>query len=284
MFGPWAIFLGISATFVFVFFSFWSSLSARATKKVDISASRLDRAGIIAKPQEIVLSVLGFSSVFWILLMLVARPPLLAAVLALPVIVAVSTAGFYAWVQFKIAKRLETFGQQLELALRLIAGGVRVGLGLRQSLTLVIEELPNPARHEYMRVVGQTNIGVSILDALDDLASRMPSHEALMMARVIRVQSQTGGDLGKVLDHLADTIKDRRRIHRKIGSLTAEARVSALVLLLIPPVLGTLIGLIQPSMGHAVLFTGPGHLVIIILAVLELVGYLWLKQIMKMDI
>ena len=113
--------------------------------------------------------------------------------------------------EVRIARRLDAFITQLELALRLIAGGLRVGLGLRQALTIVIEELPDPARYEFLRVIGQTNIGVSILDAMDDLAERMPSNETLMMARVIRMQSQTGGDLARVLEQLAERSKTAAR-------------------------------------------------------------------------
>ena len=157
-----------------------------------------------------------------------------------------------------IARRLEQFITQLELALRLIASGIRVGLALRQALTMVTEELADPARHEFLRVIGQTNIGVSVLDALDDLAVRMPTNETLMMARVIRIQSQSGGDLAKVLDQLAATIKDRRQVHRKIGALTAEGRMSALVLMIIPLALGAFILTTQPTMAHALLYTGHG--------------------------
>lgn len=283
-FAPFAIFLGISATFFLIFLSFWSSVNARATKKAQSLHEQLDRAGIKMKPEEIVLGVLAVAALLWIATSLVLRPSILIGSLLLPAFIAVTAAIFYASVRFRIKRRNDAFVQQLELALRLIASGVRVGLGLRQAFTLVIDELPDPARHEFMRVIGQTNIGVSILDAVDDLADRMPSNDTLMMARVIRVQSQTGGDLGKVLEHLAGTIKDRRRIHRKIGSLTAEGRMSCLVLMLIPPFLGLFISISQPAMGHALVFTGIGHMVIFTLAVLEFGGFIWLRQTLKVDV
>ncbi|MGZ6128872.1 MAG: type II secretion system F family protein [Vulcanimicrobiaceae bacterium] len=281
---PFAIFLGISATFVLVFFSFWSSLNTRATQRARGLHHHLDRADITMKAEEIVLSVVGIAALLWTSTMLALRPTLPVGLLLIPAFIAATAGLFYAWIQFRIKRRIEAFVQQLELALRLIASGVRVGLGLRQAFTLVIEELPDPAKREFMRVIGQTNIGVSILDAVDDLAERMPSNETLMMARVIRVQSQTGGDLGKVLEHLAGTIKDRRRIHRKIGSLTAEGRMSCLVLMLIPPLLGAFICISQPPMGHALLFTRIGHTVLFILAILELGGFIWLQRILKVDV
>jgi tight adherence protein B len=184
----------------------------------------------------------------------------------------------------KLRKRLDAFVQQLELSLRLISSGVRIGLGLRQALTIVIEEMPDPARYEYMRIVGQTNIGGSVYDALDGLAKRMPGNETLMMARAIRIQSQTGGDLSKILEHLANTIKDRRRIQRKIKALTAEGRASAAILSALPPFLAGFIALTEPSMGGALFFTVPGHVALILVAVLEGLGIYTLLKILKLDV
>ncbi len=157
-------------------------------------------------------------------------------------------------------QRLEAFVSQLEVALHLMAGGIRVGLSMRQALASVIDELPNPARYEFRRVIGQTNIGVSMLDAMDDLARRMPNNETLMVARVFRVQSQTGGDLARILDQLAETIKGRRQVHRKIDTLTAEGKMSAWVLMSIPLGLGLFICTTQETMGHALLYTPIGHI------------------------
>jgi tight adherence protein B len=165
---------------------------------------------------------------------LLLKPPLLIVLLMVPVFGLAGAGLFHSWVQFKIKRRLSTFINQLELGMRLIAGGVRVGLGLRQALTMVTEELPDPSRHEFLRVIGQTNIGVSVLDALDDLAERMPANETLMMARVIRIQSQSGGDLARILEQLL----------------------------------------------HSLL----GHIVIAVVLGLEVVGYFWLKLLMRVNV
>lgn len=133
-------------------------------------------------------------------------------------------------------------------------------------------------------MIGQTNIGVSVLDAIDDLAERMPSNETLMMARVIRVQSQSGGDLARILEQLAGTIKSRRQVMRKISAITAEGRMSAFVLLAIPVALGLFMVTTQRDFGHALLYTFIGHLVILAIVILELIGYVWLKFILRVDV
>ena len=247
-------------------------------------ADTLDRAGIAAGPREIAIGVGIGAVVLWLMAVLVMRPAPIFAILFFPFCAALAAGGFWMYVKFQLRKRLDQFVQQLELALRLISSGVRIGLGLRQAMTIVIEEMPDPARHEYMRVIGQTNIGVTVYDALDNLAVRMPSNETLMMARAIRIQSQTGGDLGKILEHLANTIKDRRRIQRKIRALTAEGRASAAILSVLPPFLTGFIALTERDMGHALLFTNAGHISLLIVAVLETLGVLMLMKMLKVDV
>lgn len=254
--------------------------SARARQFAEL----LDRAGMRSKPQEIVLGIAAVSAVSWLLLAFVMRPPAVVAALLLVLCAGASAGGFWMLLRMKLAKRLNAFVQQLELALRLISSGVRIGLGLRQALTIVIEEMPDPAKYEYMRVVGQTNIGVSVYDALDALSKRMPCHETMMMARAIRIQSQTGGDLSKILEHLANTIKERRRIQRKISALTAEGRASAAILSALPPFLSVFISITEPAMGHALWFTFPGHIALGIVAVLEALGVFFLMKMLKVDV
>jgi Flp pilus assembly protein TadB len=282
-FAPFAIFVGVAATVIFAFYSFWGSVNVRATAKVRTFAFQLDRAGIRMSSQEIVLTIAGVLAIVWVSIVLIMHPSIVLALVLLPIVVAVGTLGFYFYLQYRIQKRLNTFIEQLEVAMRLIAGGIRVGVGLRQALSMVIEELPDPAKYEFRRVIGQTNIGISIYDAMDDLADRMPCNETLMIARVLRVQSQTGGDLAKILDQLAATIKDRRQVNRKIGTLTAEGKMSAWVLMLIPVGLGAFIVLTQPDMGHALLYTYIGHGVILAIAVMELLAFFWLKALLRVD-
>jgi tight adherence protein B len=281
---PVAIFIGIAATAALIFYSVWTSFSSGATEKVRGLRDRLEIAGIRGKPEEIVVYLLAIATLLWVGTVFLTRPSLVVAALLGPIYIGGVGGAFYWYIGFATRRRIDAFVQQLELALRLVSSGVRVGLGLRQAFNLVIEEMSDPARSEFARVIGQTNIGVSLLDALDDLAARMPSNETMMMARVIRVQSQTGGDLAKVLENLAATIKDRRRIQRKITALTAEGRMSALVLMLVPLGLGFLIGMEQPPMGSALLFSGIGHGVMLTIAVMEIFGFFWLRKILAVEV
>jgi Flp pilus assembly protein TadB len=281
---PGAILVGVIATVLAAFYAVWSTLNKRATARVASVSDRLQRAGITMKPQDIVLTISGAVVIVWISIVLTLHTGLIASIVMLPIIGAAGAGGFQFFVTFKINHRLNAFGAQLEPAMQLMAGGLRVGLALRQALAVVIEELPDPAREEFRRVVGQANLGMSVYDALDAMAVRMPSHEAKMIARVFRVQSETGGDLARILDQLAETIKSRRHVGRKVSALTAEGRMSAWVLMLIPIGLGLFIDITQPQMASALFFTMIGHIVIGIIVVLEFFAFIWLRNLLKVDV
>ncbi|HEX3550897.1 MAG TPA: type II secretion system F family protein [Candidatus Elarobacter sp.] len=186
-----------------------------------------------------------------------------------------------AWKTKRLTKK---FMPQLESALRMIAGSLRVGLSLRQALVVVAEELDDPAKTEFMRVVGRTNLGVSILDALDEMAQRLPSSELSMTVRAIRVQSQTGGDLADLLETVGDTIKARRTLARKVSALTSEGRMSAYVIIALPIGVGVFLAITQPHMGHALLFTTIGHLSLLAVVVLEAVASFVIARMLKVEL
>ncbi len=175
---PIAVFAGVTATVFFAFWSFWGSVNERANARVRGIADRLDRAGIKSGSQEIVLTVISGAAILWIVLLVVFHLPLLVSLILLPIIFLGARHGLLRLRELRgQAPAQGAFTSQLEPATRLLSGGLRVGLGLRQALAMVIEELPDPARYEFRRVIGQTNLGASVFDAFDDLADRMPSHE-----------------------------------------------------------------------------------------------------------
>ncbi len=188
------------------------------------------------------------------------------------------------WKNMQTARRTKKFMPQLESALRMIAGSLRVGLSLPQSLVVVAEELDDPAKTEFKRVVGRTNLGVSILDALDEMAERMPSSELSMTVRAIRVQSQTGGDLAELLEAVGDTIKARRTLARKVAALTAEGRMSAYVILALPIGVGIFLTISQPHMGHSLMFTLIGRLALATVAVLETLAWVVIAAMLKVQL
>jgi tight adherence protein B len=281
---PFAIFLGAAAAAALTFFAFWDTLHGVVLKEFKRFALVLDRAGLKRQPEEMVITWITITAAVWIVAVWFVRPSIVVGLLLLP-IAAAAAGGLYALgIQFKLRQRTEAFLNQFETTLRLMASGLRSGMGLQQTITLVTDEMKDPARYEFARVLGQANIGVSIHDALDDLAQRIQTNETLMMARVIRINAQTGGDLGRVIEQLANTIRERRRMRRKVSSLTAEGRAGALVLGALPIFLGGFILMTQTEMAHGLLYTPTGHNVLLIIAVLEILGIVTLARILKVNV
>jgi len=281
---PFVIGLGVFGLAAMVAYTVVGPLNARGVTFVKRFSSELDVAGIGLKPEELVLIVSGGGITLWVLSAILMRPSFLISALLLPVDIAIAAGFFYFYVGFRKRRRNEAFLSQLEVAMRLMASGLRIGLSLRLALSMVIEELHDPIRHEFQRVIGQTNIGITPYDALDDLAERMPSNETLMLAKVIRVQAQTGGNLSTILEHLSNTIKDRRRIARKITALTAEARAGALVLEALPVFVGGFVLLTQHDMASALLTTGLGHFVLLFVVFLESMAIFSLSRMVKVNV
>ena len=279
------ILLGIAGAVAITCFAFWNQVVELVAAHMEPSRALLQRAAIPMKAQELALTVIGSAVVLWALLLVVVKPAsLLIGALLLVVASLVSFVGARFYISSRIKKRLALFNNQLEIALRLISGALRVGLGLRQALLQVVTDMPEPSRIEFSRVLSQTQIGVSIYDALDQLAERMPSNEIAMMTRSIRVQSQTGGNLGKVLDNLAETIKQRRKLNRKIAALTSEARFTKYIITALPIGVGVFIMIFQPDMREGLLETLLGRICLGIVVGLLVTGWLLFDALSRLDI
>lgn len=266
------------------FLAYWHIISARLHRLVEPFQTGLQRAGIPIKSEALVFAMLGVAVIPWGAYMALTRPPIVQAAIMLAV---TSCSSFFAvrwWIQRRIARRLTEFDNQLEVVLRLIAGALKVGLGLRQALVNVASDMPDPSRVEFARVLSQTQIGVSIHDALDALAERMPSREMVMMVSAIRLQSQTGGNLSRVLENLAATIKERRRLRHKVRALTAEARASKYIISALPLLVGIFIMSTQPQMRIGLMTTWVGRTCLMMTAGLIALGWFIFEKISVLDV
>ncbi|GAC1577269.1 MAG: hypothetical protein NVS3B7_10520 [Candidatus Elarobacter sp.] len=281
---PYAIVLGVIGTIGLAVIAMWE----RVERSLETFAGRfgvdIELAAVGMSPQRIGAILALATVVLWLGAVVLLHPDIVRAVLFVPLAFGVTAFGFRTWVKRKVTKRLKAFNDQLELVLRLVASGLRVGLSLRQALVLVIEEAPEPSRAEFARVVARTNIGVGMDVALEDLARRLPSEELQMFVDAIDVQTKTGGNLAKILDHLAATIKARRHIQRKVRSLTGEAKMSGWVIGVLPIAVGLFISITQPSMREALLTTTIGHVSLLTFFTLEVVGSLSVRAMMKLEI
>jgi tight adherence protein B len=280
---PLVIIAGALGTIAFLVTSYWDVLFARIGLFGDGFRTDLELSGMHTEPRTYALIVIGIGAAAWTASILLLRPPLPLGVLLLAVFGAGTIFGAGWYLRRRRRGRIIKFQDQLEQALRTLAGGVRVGLGIRQAFVMTAEESRDPVKSEFTRVVGLSNVGVSILDAFDQMAARMTNPETKMLARILRVQSQTGGNLAGILTGLADTIRDRRRLMRRVSAITAQGRATGWLLGLLPIALGAFLVVAEPTLRTAMLFTPLGQLFLGIALLLDALSIFSIMKIVQID-
>jgi len=279
---PWAILLGAVAAVALLFASFSEQIFGRIAGLAPKFAVDLEAAGMRIDPKQFVFRLTGIAVALWVALIALMRPaPLIALLLGVACAGLTFFGGRFHLKRCK-TRRIAKFQDQLEGALRSLAGGIRVGLGIRQALVLTSDQSREPVKTEFMRVVGLSNLGWSILDAFDQMALRMTNTETGVLSRVIRVQAQTGGDLGSVLEGLAGTIRDRRRLRRRVKAITAQGRATAWLLGLLPLVIGAVIAT-QDELRDPMLHSLVGQILLAIALGLDALAIFCLVKITKID-
>ncbi|MGI9253251.1 MAG: type II secretion system F family protein, partial [Thermomicrobiales bacterium] len=134
----------------------------------------------------------------------------------------------------KASKRLAAFEAQLAEALDLLVGALRAGHGFLQAIESTAREMDDPLRTELGRVIEQVNVGGSLTDALNELTVRVPSYDVQLLASAIAVQRQSGGNLAEILENLAHTVRERRRVKGEVKALTSGPKLSGTILGLMP--------------------------------------------------
>lgn len=184
----------------------------------------------------------------------------------------------------RIAARRRAFEEQLPDVLNLIAGALRAGWGLQQSIDLVVEQMAPPVSEEFARAQTEIRLGRPVEEALDTVARRTQSEDFAWAVTAIGIQRDVGGNLAEVLDLVAATIRDRGALKRQISGLTAEGRLSAWILLVLPFVLIGALSVVNPGYVSALFATGPGLVMLGLGALLLLVGAVWLRNIVTIEV
>lgn len=283
-FAPYLIVVGIAGAIGYLGYRSWNDIIRAMTPFTEPYQILLERGGVKMEAADLAFRILAIAIFAWGAFVLIMRPNGWFALAALPATFLLTFWGTGFWVRNRIGRRLKTFNDQLEIALRLMTSGLRAGLGLRQAMIVVVSEMPDPIRVEFNRVLNQTSIGISIYDALDTFNERMPSAEMLMLTRAVRIQSKTGGNLGKMLETLAETIKQRRRIDRKLLAMTSEARASSFVMSGLPVGLLLFILAFQPAMRADLLGTWFGRAMIASSLGLIMLGQYTMNAMAKIDV
>lgn len=188
------------------------------------------------------------------------------------------------FLRIKIDRRTAAFNNQLGDALVLTANSLRTGYSFMQAVEMVSREMQRPIAEEFGRVLKEMNLGVSTDDALNNLAKRVNSDDLDLVITAVLIQRQVGGNLAEVLDNIAGTIRERVKIKGKIKTLTAQGRISGIIISLLPIVVGFAIYVINPQYIKELFIHPTGRLMLAAGATGQLLGIIAIRKIVNIDV
>ncbi|MFO0915977.1 MAG: type II secretion system F family protein [Pirellulales bacterium] len=187
-------------------------------------------------------------------------------------------------VLFLRSRRAKAFARQLPEAMDLISRALRAGHSLGSGFHLVQQEMPAPLGPEFGRVYEEQNLGISMEDALDNLANRVNNLDLRFFATAVILQRTTGGDLAEILDKIGHLIRERFKIFGQIQALTGEGRLSGIVLLALPPVLALVMYRLNPDYLQQLFEDPMGQQMLAGAIFLQLLGALVIKKIVSIKV
>jgi tight adherence protein B len=190
----------------------------------------------------------------------------------------------YLYVRRRKARFLRTFEEQLPEAIDLLARAMRAGHPLSAGLKMAADEAAEPVAGAFRRVFEEQRFGIPYEDALMGMADRIELVDVRILLTAILIQREVGGNLAEVLDKIAHTIRARFTIRRQVRVYTAQGRFSGYVLAVLPIAVGSAIFAINREY-MLILFRDPvGHWLLWGAVVLQILGYLWIRRIVKIEI
>ncbi|MGH2539440.1 MAG: type II secretion system F family protein [Actinomycetota bacterium] len=241
--------------------------------------AELESAGVSIRSGEfVVISVVAF------LVGAVLGAALLRATLLALVAGVVSGVGPTMALRMALKRRTEKMREQLPDVLTIMASSLRAGHSFMQALDMVAREIPQPAATEFQRVVSEIRLGRPTDDALEALATRVGSADFRWAVLAVNIQREVGGNLAEILDNVADTLRERAMMRRQIRVLTAEGRLSAWVLAALPVAIAVYMFAVNPDYISLLVTTKIGLIMTGGAVTLLVVGILWMRRIVDIDV
>ena len=245
--------------------------------------SQLERAGLALKLHEYVALRVLVALVAFVVVLALGNGHALAFLLGIAVgVVGYMLPAFY--VRMRVTRQVRKFNDQLADMLTMVSNSLRAGFGLLQGIELAAEQTQPPMSTELRHLLRDTRMGASIETALESMGERVGSYDLDVVITAILIQRSVGSNLSEVLDQVAHTIRERARIQGEINTLTAQKKLSGVIIGLMP-VAFVLFMLVISFDYMSALFTDPlGRFLLIVAIALDVIGILIIKRIVSVDI
>ncbi len=240
---------------------------------------KMQQAGLPLLGSEfVVVAIIGavFAGAVTMLLTMNVASALMVGFLAL--------VGEWFYIQFRISHRRDRFTNQLGDCLTMVANAMRAGFSFLQAMELVSREMEPPISEEFSRVMREMNVGARMEKALEDMDARVASPDFSLMVTAVLIQRQVGGSLASILDTISDTINERIRMRREVKALTAQGRLSGIILAVLPVALSALLAVTNPNYLRPLVEEPLGRIAIAFAAVLEIIGFFVIQRMVEIDV
>jgi tight adherence protein B len=181
-------------------------------------------------------------------------------------------------------KRMAKFQEQLPDALDLVARALKAGHAFQGGLKMVAEEFGDPVGSEFAKTLDEINYGIGVDQAMKNLANRVTCSDLQFFVVSVIIQRETGGNLAEILEKIAFLIRERFKLHGKVRSLAAEGKLSAIILLALPPLLAFYFLIVKPEY-IGLLFMDPlGIMMFAVAVILMAAGTMVMKSMVDIRV
>lgn len=239
----------------------------------------IEQSGVKTTPSAIVMFSLAAAAGFGLLAAMFIRQPF-----AGPAVGALGAFAPFAWLKQKRSTRLKRFEEQFPEALDVLSRAIRAGHAFQTALGMAADELPSPVGPELKKTFDQQNFGLPLREALNELSERVAILDVRFFVTAVLIQRETGGNLSEILDNLAHVVRERFKIQRQVRVHTAHGRFTGYVLLTLPAFLAVALSFLNPDHMQLLFREHMGQMMLVGAMVLQGVGYLWIRQVIKIEV
>jgi tight adherence protein B len=188
------------------------------------------------------------------------------------------------WLHIRRALRRQALNRQLPDALQAISSALRSGFGFNQGMGIVASDLPAPISLEFARALREMNLGAPVEEVLQNMARRMQNLDFDLAVSGILINRQLGGNLAELLDKVVATLRERVRLKAFIRVLTAQQRLSAWIVILVPPVVALVLLFGLGQYMKYLFATRAGQVMLLVAVCMQLLGGYFVRRIVSIDV
>ena len=239
----------------------------------------LEQTGVKTSISTVLLMALALAAVFGFLGWRLIGLPIAGLIIG-----GLGFAAPFIYLNWKRSKRLYKFEEEFPEALDLISRALKAGHAFVTGLKMVADEMPEPIGPEFRKTFDEQNFGLPLKDALENLTMRVPSLDVRFFSTAVLIQRETGGNLSEILETLAHVVRERFKILRQVRVHTAHGRFTGYVLLALPIFLMLALMYLNPDHMNLLFRERLGQIMLIGAVVMQSIGYIWIKQVIKIEV